>query len=175
MYQSGKTYGAESGFSCAFRQPKAKTNCARIHGYPLSFRFVFESTKLDENGWVIDFGALKPIKQWLVEKFDHKTLVAADDPELEFFKDGEERRIFDLVVMENGVGCENFAKFVANKIDSWLRENAYFPRVDWVSVTVAEHGANHATCINPNLDITKRAIDSNFDWKALQQLRGFKK
>lgn len=156
MYQSGKTYGAENGFSCAFRQAKAKSHCSRLHGYPLSFRFVFESNQLDENGWIIDFGALKPIKEWLQDHFDHKTLIAADDPELEYFKDGEERGVLDLVIMPKGVGCENFARFVAAKIEVWLQENGYSPRVNWVSVTVAEHGANHATYINPTLDIENK-------------------
>lgn len=172
MYQSGKTYGAESGFSCAFRQPDAVSHCRHLHGYPLSFAFVFEADELDKNGWVLDFGALKEIKLWLEEKFDHKTVIAANDPHLEYFKDGEERDILNLVILENGVGCENFAKYAADKIATWLAEKGHSPRVDWVSVTVAEHSANHATYINPKLDITKRAIESDFDYAALQKLRG---
>lgn len=157
MYQSGKTYGAESGFSCAFRQPKAKSHCSKIHGYPLSFRFVFESDHLDENGWVIDFGALKPIKLWLECQFDHKTVIAQDDPHLDYFEQGHFLKVLDLVVLP-AVGCEKFAEYVFNFADGWLKDFGHKPRVKLVSVTVAEHGANHATYINPTLDITKRAF-----------------
>lgn len=155
MYQSGKTYGPEQGFSCCFRQWKANSHCAQLHGYALSFKLIFESDQLDENGWIIDFGGLKTFKKWLESKFDHKTIVAADDPELEYFKDGEEKGVLDLVVLP-AVGCEKFAEYVYNHAAMWLLDNGYGDRVTLVSVTVAEHGANHATFINPNLDITKR-------------------
>ena len=45
--------------------------------------------------------------------FDHTTCVAADDPELEMFKEMHNRGIIDLRILENGVGCEKFAELVA--------------------------------------------------------------
>ena len=45
--------------------------------------------------------------------FDHTTCIAADDPELEMFKEMDKRGIIDLRVLENGVGCEKFAELVA--------------------------------------------------------------
>lgn len=158
MYQSGKTYGHEVGFSCAFRQWRAKSHCNKIHGYALAFKFIFESDKLDENGWVVDFGALKSLKTWLESKFDHKTVVAEDDPQLEYFKDGEERGIFDLVILP-AVGCERYAEYVYNNAATWLLNNNY-ANVRLVSVVVAEHGANHATFINPTLDISKKGFSN---------------
>lgn len=156
MYQSGKYYGHEQGFSCAFRQWRADSHCNRVHGYPLSFKLIFESDKLDKNGWIIDFGGLSDIKKWLASKFDHKMVVAEDDPHLDYFKDGEEKGVLDLVVLP-AVGCERFAEYVYNHVAMWLLNNAR-EDIQLVSVTVAEHGANHATYINPTLDITKRAF-----------------
>lgn len=155
MYQSGKTFGAESGFSCAFRQWRASSHCNFNHGYPLSFGFVFEADQLDDKGWVIDFGALQPIKLWLQSRFDHKTVIAQDDPNLDYFKMGHELEVLDLVILP-AVGCEKFAEYVFNYADDWLNDFKHKPRVTLVSVTVAEHGANHATYVNPALDITKR-------------------
>ena len=34
-FQVIKTFGAERGFSCAFRQWKADSDCKYIHGYSL--------------------------------------------------------------------------------------------------------------------------------------------
>ena len=80
---STKTYGADRGLSCAWRQWAARSHCALLHGYSLGFRFTFAAEQLDERGWVIDFGkdGFGPIRDWLHETFDHTLLVAADDPE----------------------------------------------------------------------------------------------
>lgn len=71
MYFSSKTYGHERGLSCAFRQPTATSHCNMIHGYALSFQFTFGCGALDENNWVVDFGGLKELKEWLEFSFDH--------------------------------------------------------------------------------------------------------
>lgn len=42
VYRSTKTYGHNAGLSCAFRQWKANSHCKYLHGYALSFKFVFE-------------------------------------------------------------------------------------------------------------------------------------
>ena len=59
--------------SCAFRQPQAKAHCQFLHGYRLTAKFWFEANELDENNWVVDFGALKGLKQLLEKQFDHTT------------------------------------------------------------------------------------------------------
>lgn len=160
MYQSGKTYGHEVGFSCAFRQHRASSHCRFVHGYALGFKFVFEASELDANGWVVDFGSLKQPKQLLEALFDHKLLVASDDPEFNYFLKGRSLGVFDFVEVP-GVGCENFAKMAFSLMQEWVVAN-YGQRVKLVSVTVSEHGANHATYINPELDITKRGY-SNYE------------
>ena len=55
--------------SCAFRQPQAKSHCRFLHGYQLTAKFWFESDQLDENNWVVDFGALKGLKELLKNQF----------------------------------------------------------------------------------------------------------
>ena len=86
-FYSGKTYSHSTGHSCAFRQWKAKSHCNLIHGYALQFEFTFGGNELDESNWIVDFGGLKPLKEWLKHMFDHTYLVAEDDPELETFVD----------------------------------------------------------------------------------------
>ena len=47
MYISTKTFGHESGLSCAFRQPNAThSHCSLIHGYALAFKFKIGSEQV---------------------------------------------------------------------------------------------------------------------------------
>ncbi len=141
-YQSTKTYGHEVGLSCCFRQWRAESHCSKMHGYALSFSFTFETGQLDENGWVVDFGALKELKEALVDIFDHKMLVAKDDPMLESIQDADWLHIADVVIVD-AVGCEAFAKMGFDLADLLIA--AKFPHARVVSCKVSEHGANSAT------------------------------
>jgi len=142
-YYSTKTYGHDLGLSTAFRQWKAKSHCKFIHGYALSFRFEFEADELDVHNWVVDFGGLKGLKGLIENTFDHKLIVALDDPEIEWFREAHRRGIADIVEVENG-GCEMFAKLVYEIAVNWLKDTGFSPRCRLVSVEVKEHGANSA-------------------------------
>ena len=144
-FLSSKKYGHERGLSAAFRQWRAESHCRFMHGYSLEFEFVFGTHELDENNWVVDFGSLKNLEAWLRLNFDHKTLVASDDPMYSHFEGMHENGIIDMVTVE-GTGCEMFAKIAMDYADEFIQkitENRC-----WVeSVTVREHGANSATCM----------------------------
>ena len=146
MFQSTKEYCHNLGFSVAFRQWKAESRCRFGHGYSLAFKLVFEADELDHRGWVIDFGGLKPLKKWLEDTFDHKTLVASDDPYIAWFREGHRLGTIDMLEVE-ATGCEMFAKMVFNRAEAWLIENKHSPRVRLVSAEVKEHGANSAVCL----------------------------
>lgn len=141
-YRSTKTYGAERGLSACFRQWRAKSHCRLLHGYALGFRFVFEADELDENNWVVDFGALKPIKQMLDEMFDHKLVVAEDDPVLGMLANVP-TEVADVVMLPS-TGCEAFAEHVGKETIAWLELVGLAPRVRLVSVECFEHAANSA-------------------------------
>ena len=143
MYQVTKTYGHELGLSACFRQWRAKSHCAQLHGYALSFKLIFQAANLDENNWVIDFGSLKPVKEYLVNTFDHKLVVAGDDPQLDAITELAGLGIADVLVIEN-VGCEAFAKMVHGFVTGWLYSTGQLRRVQLLSVEVREHGANSA-------------------------------
>lgn len=161
-YRSSKTYGHEIGLSAAFRQWRAQSHCRLIHGYALSVHLEFESDELDENNWVVDFGSLKTFKAQLENTFDHKLLVAADDPALPFLlmldqaetgatadRNEHIRPQLAEVVVVPATGCEAFAEMIFEAADEWLEVNDYKPRVRMHHVTVREHGANSATYSRP--------------------------
>lgn len=142
-FQSTKTYGHEIGMSAAFRQWRADSHCKLIHGYALSIGFIFETEELDVRNWVVDFGSLKSLKQMLQDTFDHKLLVAEDDPQIEWYREAERLGIAEVVVLP-ALGCERFAQIVFECAEVWLSDNGYAPRCKLVQVEVREHGANSA-------------------------------
>jgi 6-pyruvoyltetrahydropterin/6-carboxytetrahydropterin synthase len=142
-FKSTKTYGHDLGFSAAFRQWRADSHCKYIHGYALAFRFEFEADELDARNWVVDFGGLKGLKAMLENTFDHKLLVAQDDPEIEWFREAHKRGIADIVEVEAG-GCEKFAEHLYNIINIFLFHETE-GRVKATKVEVYEHERNSSS------------------------------
>ena len=139
MFISTKVF---DGFSCVFRQWKADgTHCRFLHGYGVSFKVWFQG-ELDERNWVVDFGNLKELKQWLKDNFDHKITVSKDDEQIDRILKLQDEGLAEVVVM-NGVGCEKFAEHAfhfANDLVSKQSNGRCFA----VSCEVREHGANSA-------------------------------
>lgn len=143
IYRSTKTWGHEVGLSCAFRQWRAESHCRFLHGYALAVRVEFEAHELDVRNWVVDFGSLKGFKGWLENTFDHRTLVAEDDPKRLAFRALADQGLIQMVEVP-ATGCEAFARLIFECAEIWLRDNGYTPRVSVAEVEVREHGANSA-------------------------------
>ena len=142
-FYSGKTYAHNTGHSCAFRQWRANSHYNLIHGYALQFEFTFGGNELDERNWIVDFGGLKPLKEWLKHMFDHTYLVAEDDPEMETVQMLQDKGLIDMRVV-SATGCERFAEMAFDKAQEIINELTNGRC--WVqSVTVREHEANSAT------------------------------
>lgn len=149
-YQVTKTFGHELGLSCCFRQWRSThSHCCLLHGYAIAVRLVFEADELDERNWVIDFGGFRKIKDYLADTFDHKLIVAVDDPRLDDIIALGRLGIADVVVM-NRVGCEAFSSEIADVVQGFLEVGGMAGRVRLVSVEVQEHGANAAAYMVPN-------------------------
>jgi 6-pyruvoyltetrahydropterin/6-carboxytetrahydropterin synthase len=129
--------------SCAFRQPRAKSHCSFLHGYRLTAKFWFEADELDENNWVVDFGGLKKLKLIFQDMFDHTTVIAADDPHIDVFRDLEQKNIIVLNVLQNGVGIERFAEWCCLIADKFVQQMTD-GRCRCVKAEVFEHENNSA-------------------------------
>jgi len=141
-YQVIKTFGADRGFSCAFRQWRAESDCKFIHGYSLGFKLVLETETLDDKSWVYDFGAFDHIKKWIKDNFDHTYIIASDDPELDLLKEIGKRNVAKIIELDS-VGCESFAEMTYDFASKYI-SNKTEGRVNLISVEVFEHGANSA-------------------------------
>ena len=143
---STKTYTHNIGLSCAFRQWRAKeSHCQYLHGYALSVRFNFKGD-LDDKNWVFDFGNLKEVKSFLQNTFDHKTVIAEDDPKKEQFYELEKHNLIKLVILP-AVGCEKFAEYICKQVEPIIKK-ASQERVKLFSVEVREHEGNSAIYMN---------------------------
>lgn len=145
MYEVRKTFDHSLGISACFRQWRAShSHCQYLHGYALKVVMVFQSGDLDDRKWVVDFGGLKEVKQWIVDTFDHKTLVAHDDPMRDVLMSLADLGVIDITHVEH-VGCESFAKmiwdFIMNDLESSEADRI---RECLVRVEIHEHGGNMA-------------------------------
>lgn len=140
---STKTYGHELGLSAVFRQWRADSHCNQLHGYALSFKFTFEATELDDRNWVMDFGGLKGLKLRLMEAFDHKLLIAEDDPQYDKLVSLQLAGVA-MVTIVPAVGCEKFAEYAYNLATEYLESIGESSRVRVVEVECKEHGSNSA-------------------------------
>jgi 6-pyruvoyltetrahydropterin/6-carboxytetrahydropterin synthase len=76
----------------------------------------------------MDFGGLNAFHDWAKYTFDHTMLVARDDPHLELFKSMSELGLqdrgglCDLRIIDDGVGCEKFAKMAYEEMTRILRK-----------------------------------------------------
>lgn len=138
---STKTYVHSVGLSSCFRQWRAESHCRFLHGYSLEVFCKFEAEELDVRNWVVDFGSLKSFKGWLEDTFDHKTLVASDDPEILTFKNLEKLGLIQMREVP-ATGCEAFSYMIYQFLETWLIDNGYSPRVKLMEVEVREHGSN---------------------------------
>ena len=156
MFTSTKVF---DGFSCCFRQWKAKTtHCQYLHGYGVSFKVWFEGD-LDERNWVWDFGGMKRAKtkidgkspkEWMDYMFDHTVLIAEDDPirmQFEMMHNDQPRgKQYEgpmRIRIVPATGAEKFAEFIFNKLNPFVQEETN-GRVKVKQVEFREHGKNSA-------------------------------
>lgn len=153
IYRSTKTFTHSQGLSCCFRQWRAESHCQYLHGYAIQVKLMFATHDLDIRNWAVDFGSLKSLKSWLEDTFDHKTVVAEDDPLMHTFEEMEKMGMIQLRVLPSA-GCEKFAEAIWHYADMWLQSNGYKPRCWLEFVEVREHEGNSAiVAVQPQVAI----------------------
>ena len=122
-------------------------HCAQVHGYDRSVEFTFAGD-VDEHGWIVPFGKLKSVKDFLEYYFDHVTVLPADDPRIGDIPDvmvNDGGLLGTLRVLPSGVSMEMSSVFI------WEHVNAYIVAITegrcYVErVRVYEHERNDAMC-----------------------------
>lgn len=103
----------------AHRQHRHAGHCARIHGHSWTLSLNFACSELDRHGFVVDFGGLRFLKDWIDTHLDHACVLSADDPELAWVrsKDGS---VFKLLVVESA-SAEGIARHLHAALDPLVR------------------------------------------------------
>lgn len=114
-YTSTKEY--IDAFPVAYRQWRDDGHCKLLHGYSFSVKFYFGCNDLDVRNWAADYGGLKPLKGVLEDHFDHRLLVAEDDPEIDLYKELEKRKIAKLTILPK-LGCEAIADMLYEYVNT---------------------------------------------------------
>ncbi len=125
----------------AHRQHQHDGHCALIHGHNWSITLTFACRETDESGFVIDFGKLGFIRDWISAHLDHACVFAKDDP-LRQLLVAVAPDAWKTYVVKN-CSCEGLAEHLFEAFDNLVRERTA-SRV-WVTVVeVAEDSRNSA-------------------------------
>ena len=133
-------------FPFAHREPNHSGYGRYIHGHSLTFRFTFVASEDS-----IDPRSLKWIKEWLNQKFDHTTVLNADDPLRVYFESNSVDKpatsgslgVYDLRWVPD-CSCPGLAAYVFTQINSRLIQKTD-GRVKLASLTVTEDSTTYAT------------------------------
>jgi len=148
LYYSTKRIGP---ISTGHRQWRDEGHCRWAHGYGRYIKFTFACKTLDDKMWCMDFGDLKWVKKWLEEQWDHRMLIASDDPLLERWREMHDVGGISLNIMDVtkgwGPGIEASCKFVFDNINPKIKETTN-DRV-WIHrIEIFEHEFNSAIYLN---------------------------
>ena len=119
-FKSTKRFGP---ITTGHRQWRDEGHCSYIHGYGRHVRLTFEASTLDKCGWVMDFGDLKDIKNWIEDEWDHRVLIAADDPLIPQLKELEEVGGINLNILPDGYypGIEESCRYLYDKLSPMIQ------------------------------------------------------
>lgn len=152
-FYSTKRFGP---ISTGHRQWRDDGHCAYMHGYGRTMKVIFGASALDDKGWVVDFGGLKDFKKWLEGEWDHRMLIASDDPALAQFIEMDNQGLISLNVMEvsygHGPGIEASCKYVYDYLDPYVKEMT--AGRCWVeSIEIWEHELNSAILVRDQVNV----------------------
>ena len=139
-FKSTKRFGP---ISTGHRQWKHKGHCSYVHGYGRYVSLTFESSELDERGWVMDFGDLKDVKYLIEAEWDHRVLIASDDPLLPQLKELESHGGILLNVLPDGYypGIEESCRYLYDMLSPMIQKKTN-NRVEITRVEIWEHENN---------------------------------
>ena len=124
----------------AHRAHRDPGHCSRIHGHSWTFEFTWAGEP-DERGWVLDFGALGWLRDYINANFDHACLFNADDPALSFLL-AEFGTLFKPLVMPS-CSSEGIARYLYEAVSKLCVRQGIIARL--LTVTVREDSKNSAT------------------------------
>ena len=151
------TATVESWFSAAHRV-EGHPKCGRLHGHNYKLVVTVGSPahkalgigNVDDMGFVIDFGILKPIIKKVVDSLDHKYMVsdnnmAVGDPYYMAACDADREEQDTVLLIIRETSAELLACWFKNAVQQSLAEEGYMD-IAVMEVTLWETNKAYATC-----------------------------
>jgi 6-pyruvoyl-tetrahydropterin synthase len=146
--------------------------CANVHGYDRSIKMTFAG-EVDEMGWIVPFGELKSVKKFLEYYFDHTTVIPANDPRLNAFRDvinATDPPMFQLRILPYGVSMEMSSRFIWEQVNPFILNvtdgRCYVEKVECIEhdsnaafIEVTEEEARHQYKVKKTNDILNDTND----------------
>ena len=129
----------------AHRQHRHTGRCSRIHGHNWTLTLTFACTHLDPHGFVVDFGSLAYLRDWLDEHLDHACVLAADDPLLPTLRETLPT-LFRLHVAP-AASCEGIARHLHEQLDPLVRQHE--DGRAWITRVELYEDSRNAACYVP--------------------------
>lgn len=128
----------------AHRQHKHAGHCSQIHGHNWTFKFTFAAHKLDECGFVVDFGKLKFLRKYLEDTFDHALVLNKTDPALAHLRDSLSG--YARIIVVDDCSCEGLLAHLYPILNR-LVQDATEARVFILRLEIEEDSRNSAALI----------------------------
>jgi len=118
-----------------------------VHGHSYKWEVTISGDVKEENGMVLDFIELKPIKEF-IDQFDHAMVLWSKDQKefIEFFLTNCQR----VLIMKQNTTAENMAALIHKFTQNWLDTN--HKGLYCTSVRVHETETGCAEAISSNLN-----------------------
>ena len=141
-------------------------DCASWHGYDRTVKMTFAGD-VDTMGWIMPFGDLKIVKNFIEYYFDHTAVIPANDPRLEKILESNnslDLPMFKARVLPYGVSMEMSSLFIWEQVNPYIVQSTdgrcYLEKVESI-----EHDSNSAfvevdkkTAINQGTNVEKYLI-----------------
>lgn len=105
----------------AHRQHMHDGHCSFVHGHNWDISVTFACSETDVNGFVVDFGKLKFLKEWIDANLDHACVFSKSDPLAEKLISAAPNAWKPYMVEQ--CSCEGLAKHLYEVFNTLVRGN----------------------------------------------------
>lgn len=149
MYVDTKTFPKTLGLTVCFRDWRTRRRARFLHGGALTIAVTFEAMAVNSGGIAVDLNGVDALRDWIVETFDHKTLIASDDPALNVFEGLHDAGLIELVEVDS-TSLLSLAAMIGERAEGWLVESGYEPTIRLRRVSVYDDATDSAGSWEPD-------------------------
>ena len=127
------------------RQPNHDGHCKWFHGHNWDIQIEIELTpggETDANGFILDYGKMGFLKEWIEENLDHAMVISKDDQQA-IACVGDYPKLFKVHRVEDG-SCEGMAQYLFDLFNQMILEETDH-NAQLASLTLFEDRKNTAT------------------------------